>query len=687
MAGQTIAISVLADTKKLKSGLDDAAGGLGSFGKSLAGIGVAVGAMAVGAGVAIGALGAEAFKAVAEIERLNAQTSAALTSTGGAAGRSIEQITGLADSLERMSGVEAETIQAGQNMLLTFTNIKGTNFDAATQSALDMSVAMGTDMTSAATLVGKALNDPIKGVGALSKVGVQLTEDQRNMVEQMTAVGDVAGAQGVILGVLKEQFGGSAEAFGGTFLGTVEKVKNSFGTLTEAFVTDLLPPITAGLEQVNQLFLTIADSPTFQKISSGIGSAFASLISGDGFDLSGIADMLLSARGAIVDAALGALSGILDAAGEIIPKMIASTGDLISTVVTFLAANAPTLLQGATAALTGIIQAVVQILPPLITTLAGLLPQIVMTLASFAPTLLGAAVQVLTAIVAAVPVIIPPLVAALVELIPTLIGAVLGMLPQLADAALTLFLSLVQAIPQIIPPLIQGVISLLPKLVTTLVGMLPKLVDAAVQLFVGIVQAIPVIIPQLIDTLIKLGPEMVRTLIGLVPVLLRAGVDLIAGLVKGLWEAASSVGSALLDIAKKAIGGFLDFLGIHSPSRLFAGYGGNLVDGLVKGLRAGEGDLTQQMGRLADTASGSFDATMSAAPLGVLGAKRVRSDYRTTATPRVVVPAESSIVQLSPADRALLTEIADRVGITIGGQTLQATVNGANGNAVSRRAG
>ena len=684
MAGQTIAISVLADTAKLKSGLSEASDGLGTFGKSLAGIGVAVGAMAVGAAVGIGKVLTDAVRAAGESQKVAAQTEAVVKSTGMAAGRTADQIGDLSLSLSRMSGVDDEVIQSGANVLATFTQIKGVRFDEATGAALDLSVALGKDMASSATLVGKALNDPIAGIGALSKVGVQLTDDQKALVKSMTDVGDIAGAQGVILGVLNEQFGGSAAAFGNTFEGAVSKAKTELGNLQENLGTVFLPGLTGIMAKAADALAALGDSAGFQGFINNLGAAFDALVSGD---FAGIADMLLSARGAIVDAALGALGGILDAAGEIIPKVIASTADLISTVVTFLAANAPMLLQGATAALTGIIQAVVQILPPLITTLAGLLPQIVMTLAGFAPTLLGAAVQVLTAIVAAVPVIIPPLVAALVELIPTLIGAVLGMLPQLADAALTLFLSLVQAIPQIIPPLIQGVISLLPKLVTTLVGMLPKLVDAAVQLFVGIVQAIPVIIPQLIDTLIKLGPEMVRTLIGLVPVLLRAGVDLIAGLVKGLWEAASSVGSALLDIAKSAIGGFLDFLGIHSPSRLFAGYGGNLVDGLVKGLRAGEGDLTQQMGRLANTASGSFDATMSTAPLGVLGAKRVRSDYRTTATPRVVVPAESSVVQLSPADRALLMEIADRVGITIAGQALQATVNGANGNAVSRRAG
>jgi len=72
-------------------------------------------------------------------------------------------------SLEKLTGIEAEVIQEGQNMLLTFTNIKGTQFDEATEAALNLSVALGKDMQSSAMLVGKALNDPVGGISALSR--------------------------------------------------------------------------------------------------------------------------------------------------------------------------------------------------------------------------------------------------------------------------------------------------------------------------------------------------------------------------------------------------------------------------------------------------------------------------------------------------------------------------------------
>ena len=173
-------------------GVNDAMSGLKKFG---AAAGLATAAVAaVGAAWVI-----TSAKQLMEIEKLNAQTNAAIASTGSAAGRSIEQINGLNASLEKLTGIEAEVIQEGQNMLLTFTNIKGTQFDEATEAALNLSVALGKDMQSSAMLVGKALNDPIGGISALSRAGIQFSEEQKATIASLVELGDVAGAQTIIL--------------------------------------------------------------------------------------------------------------------------------------------------------------------------------------------------------------------------------------------------------------------------------------------------------------------------------------------------------------------------------------------------------------------------------------------------------------------------------------------------------
>ena len=72
-------------------------------------------------------------------------------------------------------------------------------FPQATQAAMDMSAVMGQDLQSSIVQIGKALNDPIAGVSALRKVGVQLTDQQQEQIKAFMASGDVMSAQKVVL--------------------------------------------------------------------------------------------------------------------------------------------------------------------------------------------------------------------------------------------------------------------------------------------------------------------------------------------------------------------------------------------------------------------------------------------------------------------------------------------------------
>ena len=102
-------------------------------------------------------------------------TNAVLKSTGGVANVSAKQVASLAEAISNKTGIDDEQIQSAQNLLLTFTKVrnevgKGNDvFDQASQLAIDMSVALGSDAKSAALQLGKALNDPIKGVTALTR--------------------------------------------------------------------------------------------------------------------------------------------------------------------------------------------------------------------------------------------------------------------------------------------------------------------------------------------------------------------------------------------------------------------------------------------------------------------------------------------------------------------------------------
>jgi hypothetical protein len=224
-----------------KDGMNNAAGAVQQLtGVSLTGIGALMGV--------VSALKASVGAAI-ESERVMASTEAIIRATGGAAGYTAAEIETLAGQLSMMSAIDDETVQSGLNMMLTFKNIGEETFPRASEAMLDMALAMANGDTSAVNLkstaiqLGKALNDPIAGASALARVGVTLSDAQKDQIEQFMEMNDIASAQAVILAELESEFGGMAEAMGGTNAGKIEKAKNDLANMSEEIGGVLLPTL------------------------------------------------------------------------------------------------------------------------------------------------------------------------------------------------------------------------------------------------------------------------------------------------------------------------------------------------------------------------------------------------------------------------------------------------------------
>ena len=208
-----------------------------------------------------------------EAEAAQAQLAAAILSTGGAANRSRDQLNAFASELQSVTNFGDEAINAMQGVLLTFTQIEGATFDRATSAILDLSTAMGTDLKSSALQVGKALNDPILGMTALSRSGIQFTETQKEAVKAMVATNDIAGAQALILSELETQFGGSAAAARDTLGGALTSLGNAWGDLFE-----LSGPATESLKKSVEGLVSAVSDPRFVSAVSSIGAALFGML-------------------------------------------------------------------------------------------------------------------------------------------------------------------------------------------------------------------------------------------------------------------------------------------------------------------------------------------------------------------------------------------------------------------------
>jgi hypothetical protein len=195
-------------------------GMLGGLGSTLAGLAASIGATAIFQRIAT---------ETAEAEFATAQLNAALKSTRAVSGQTVQALAEHASALQLLSVYDDDVIAGAQAMLLTFTRISGDTFPKATEAVLNVAQAMGTDLKSAAIQVGKALNDPILGVSALARSGIQFTEAQREMIKQMVETNRLAEAQRIILAELETQFGGSAKAARDTFGGALQALQNDIG--------------------------------------------------------------------------------------------------------------------------------------------------------------------------------------------------------------------------------------------------------------------------------------------------------------------------------------------------------------------------------------------------------------------------------------------------------------------------
>ena len=207
----------------------------GSAGALLAAAGVAV-----GVGAMVG-LGKESIGLAMQQIQNEQRLAAVIRATGGAAGFTAEQLKAQASALQASTTVGDEAIMETQAVLLTFKNISGETFTKTTELALDMAAVLGTDAKSGAIQLGKAMNDPVKGVTALSRAGIQFTDQQKQQIKALVESGQLHKAQTLVLGELKGQLGGVASALAQTGAGQYTQLQNILGDVKEELGIQLLP--------------------------------------------------------------------------------------------------------------------------------------------------------------------------------------------------------------------------------------------------------------------------------------------------------------------------------------------------------------------------------------------------------------------------------------------------------------
>ena len=192
----------------------------------------------LGAGAAVGAFALimeEAFKAGAAEEAELAKINAILDATGNAAGQTAEGINQLAHEIAGSTLSSISEIRNAASELLTFRSVAGETFTRTLKAAEDMSAVFGGSVADSAFKLGRALEDPARGMLTLRRSGIVFTQSQQEVIKALVATGNEAAAQGLILDKVESKFKGVGEKLAtNTFAGAVHKVSVEFETMLEA---------------------------------------------------------------------------------------------------------------------------------------------------------------------------------------------------------------------------------------------------------------------------------------------------------------------------------------------------------------------------------------------------------------------------------------------------------------------
>lgn len=648
----------------------------------------------VGLGATFAAVKVGGYLKDATLAAERAASSAAITNkvieaTGGAAKISADGVSKLTESLSLKTGVDKTIIRDGANVLLTFKSIAneaGKNnaiFDRANAVALDMSATFKTDLKSSSTQLGKALEDPIKGVSALARVGVTFTDQEKEKIAALVESGDKMKAQKLVLAALEGQVGGTAEAsadssakianamllikekIGAVFLplldkaasfvvstlvpaidkigptfdrlgkllsgafgsgggasGAMSKLSSAFRELQPTiqkvaalFASDVLPTIvrivkmvggqllgvlktlgsfllgtvvpvfadlaktafSALLPSLKTLFATVQSDviPAVQKLWESLRRLLAPVLVVAGF--------LLKLNVAILKVAFAIL-------GVILPPLLKLVGFLVGVVFKTLA-----LLIGWIANVVGWFTRIGEV-PGIFSAAFGIVKAVVSKVMSFVRAVIVKNLSAARAVVSTVLKVVSVIFRTYLGIVKTVVSKVFGAIKAVISTALKVIAAVVRAQIRIVLGIWRG-LQAVWSFVSGLFGRLRELFRSALS---TIVSTVSDKVSSVIDFFRDIPGKIKSLFSGAVGWLKSAGEDIVRGLLDGAGSLLPSVGQFFIDKLPGWIQTpFKKALGINSPSKLFEGFGGNVVDGFTLGIEKKKGDSQKALSRMA----------------------------------------------------------------------------------------
>ena len=300
---------------------------------------------------------------------------------------------------------------------------------------------------------------------------------------------------------------------------------------------------------------------------------------------------------------------IIEKMGKMVPTVITGIKDIITKLF-------PEMLKVVSE---DIIPTLLEVLPPILTMLGEVAPQIVTTIINAIldalPSVFETAITVIVSLANGISAAIPELIPAVLEVIEALVDILLDNIDEIIDAATTIIIAICDGLVGNIDRIVMAMNKITYELVAHLLIIIPQIIGAAVEIIMALVTA-------LVSTLMKMisGDYWNEMLNAIVDSFLDVdwdgiGYDIIDGIVQGFkkgWETLKTTAVNMADSLKKV---FTDGFDIHSPSRIFEGYGEMINAGLALGIENDDVSVNA-MKNMSDDVQNSFNPSVAAAGAG-----------------------------------------------------------------------
>jgi hypothetical protein len=379
-----------------------------------------------------------------------------------------------------------------------------------------------------------------------------------------------------------------------TLSGTYDEASEAFYRNNEALVESRnnQAQLDATLATLGQTVSNVKNRllSEFLPAISNVATAFSGMLSGTaGADqqfstaVQGLVNVAVSKLPEFLNMGVQILSSLASGIVQSIPTLVAAVPQIVAEIGAALTELLPQVLDMGVQLLDQFTSGIETGLPDMVSRIPEIITQFLSYITEQLPTVLDKGAELLNNLVNGILGAIPEMTAALPEIITAFVQFITDNLPTIIESGINILLNLVSGIIGAIPDLVASIPQIISAITTGIARALPKIIQSGVSLLQKFIEGILSNIPALVAALPQIISAIVEGIGALIGGIVDVGKSIVEGIWKGIQEMAGWIYDKVTGFFSGIVDGVKDFLGIHSPSTVFADMGKNMALGLGQG--------------------------------------------------------------------------------------------------------